>query len=59
MKDWIQDRYDDTLTSYDGLRKAIKEAWEAVPAEYLTDLIEKMRERCQAVMDAKGEHTRF
>jgi hypothetical protein len=59
MKDWIQDCYDDTLTSYDGLRKAIEEAWEAVPAEYFMELLKKMREHCQAVINAKGEHTRF
>jgi hypothetical protein len=59
MKDWIQDHYDDTLTSYDGLRKAIEEAWKAVPAEYFMELRKKMHKCCQAVIDVKGEHTRF
>lgn len=59
MKDWIQDRYDDTLRSYDALRIAIKEAWDAVPADYLKELIEEMPARCQAVRDAGGMHTRY
>ena len=34
MKDWIQDKYDDELHSYDALRQAINEAWEAVPERF-------------------------
>jgi DDE superfamily endonuclease len=59
MKDWIQDRYDDELRGYDELRAAIVAAWEAVPAVYLSELLEQMPTCCQAVIDANGEHTRF
>ena len=58
MKDWIQDNYPDKL-SYDRLRAAVREAWERVPDTYLNDLIESMGNRCQAVIDAKGMHTRY
>jgi DDE superfamily endonuclease len=59
MKDWIQDHYDDELRGYDELRTAILAAWEAVPTAYLTELLEGMPARCQAVIDANGEHTRY
>jgi hypothetical protein len=59
MKDWIQDHYDDELCEYDELRTAILAAWEAVPTAYLTELLEGMPARCQAVIDANGEHTRY
>jgi nicotinamidase-related amidase len=59
MKDWIQDRYDDELRGYDELRAAIVAALEAVPAAYLSELLEQMPTRCQAVIDANGEHTRY
>ena len=55
MKDWIQDHYShaDKL-SYDALRKAVREAWDAVTPELLNQLIEEMSARCQAVIDAEG-----
>ena len=59
MKDWIQDRYDDELRTYDALRKAIQEAWEAVPESFLQEKIEEMPERCKAVERAQGGPTRW
>ena len=58
MKDYIADNYPERLT-YDRLREAVREAWEQITEEYLGNLIGKMRDRCQAVMDAQGKHTRF
>jgi hypothetical protein len=58
MKDWIQDYYDNELCRYDELRTAKLAAWEAVPTAYLTELLKGMPARCQAVIDANGEHTR-
>jgi DDE superfamily endonuclease len=57
MKDWIQDRWDDTLHSYDALREAITAAWEAVEEDYLEELLSTMEARCQAVIDADGKQT--
>lgn len=50
MKDWIKDRYDDDLHGYDELRRAITEAWKAVPESYLLELFESMHKRCQVVI---------
>ncbi|RYP16595.1 hypothetical protein DL765_005056 [Monosporascus sp. GIB2] len=59
MKDYIEDKWGlDEKPSYDNLRKYVKEAWEAVPEEWLLDLIKEMPTRCQAVIDAQGGHTR-
>ena len=60
MKDWIQEHYgDEDRLSYDSLRKAIREAWNAVGEDQLRRLIGEMRERCQAVINAKGGHTQY
>ena len=45
--------------SYDRLRGAVKEAWDAITPQELDDLVNEMRERCQAVIDAEGKYTRF
>jgi hypothetical protein len=45
--------------SYDQLRKAVSEAWEAVPDSFLLKLLRSMRERCQAVINANGMHTKY
>jgi hypothetical protein len=41
---------DDKLHGYDALRAAIVAAWEAVDEGYLTELLESMPQRCQAVI---------
>lgn len=58
MKNYIQEHFGEKM-SYDRLRAAVKEAWEAVPQSYLTELIQEMPKRCQAVIDARGMHTRY
>ena len=59
MKDWIQDHYDDSLTSYDSLRQAVTEAWHAVPAELLQKQLDMMPARCAAVIAAEGRQTKY
>ena len=59
MKDWIQDRWEDSLLSYDALREAITAAWAAIEEDYLEELLSTMPDRCQAVIDADGKHTRW
>ncbi len=59
MKDWIQDRYGERRLSYDRLRQAGKAAWEAVGQDQLEELIGSMNDRCQAVIDEKGMHTKY
>jgi transposase len=57
MKDYIQKHFREKL-GYPALRLAVKEAWEAIEPLYLAELLSKMRERCQAVIDACGMHTK-
>jgi DDE superfamily endonuclease len=59
MKDWIQDRYNNNLTGYNALREAVQAAWEAVPEAYLEYELLEMPNRCQAVINANGEQTRY
>ena len=58
MKDWIQNNYPEKL-SYDELRGAVMAAWDHIPTEFLSDLIDSMPTRCQAVIDADGRHTKY
>lgn len=59
-KDWIQVHYgNQDKLSYNILRKAVGEAWDAVTSDQLDELIDKMPDRCQAVIDSDGKHTRF
>ncbi|KZL88190.1 beta- -glucosidase, partial [Colletotrichum incanum] len=37
----------------------VKEAWDALPDEFCARQLLSMRDRCQAVIDANGGHTRF
>lgn len=60
MKDWIQECYpEDHQLSYDALHDVVRAAWEAVPESFLSDLIESMQARCQAVIEADGGHTKY
>jgi hypothetical protein len=44
---------------FEGLQQVVKEAWDAITAGELQQLIRSMRDRCQAVIDADGRHTKF
>lgn len=59
MKDWIWNHYPKDSMTYDELRKAVTEAWEAVPEDWLIELVRGMKERCQAVIDANGMYTKY
>jgi DDE superfamily endonuclease len=59
MRDWIQDQCDDSLRGYDALHVAVREAWEAGPAEFLHEQLVLMTARCEAVVEAECGFTRF
>ena len=46
IKAWIWNHYPFDSMLYDQLRKAMKDAWEAVPEDWLIELVRSMRERC-------------
>ena len=59
MKDWI-DNYDPTVhRNYKRLRATVQAAWDAIPYEKIVELLNSMRERCQAVIDANGGETKY
>ena len=59
MKDYIKRVYGDKEHSYNNLRIYIKEAWEQITKEQLNSLIDSIRERCLAVIDAEGGFIKF
>lgn len=60
MKNWIQEHYGDRdKLSYDTLRQAVREAWDAVTPRQLNQLIDSMKARCQAVITANGGQTKY
>ena len=59
MKDYIENKYGDIQYSYDKLRAYVKEAWDQITEEQLNSLIDGMRERCQAVINAEGGFIKF
>jgi hypothetical protein len=65
MKQWIHDYYPqlkemgDSQGAYDKLARVTVEAWEAIPQDYIDDLIKSMDNRVNAVLQAKGWHTKY
>jgi hypothetical protein len=65
MKQWIHDNYPrlkemgDSQAAYDELARVIVEAWEAIPQDYIDDLIKSMDNRVNAMLHAKGWHTKY
>ena len=55
IKGWIQENYPEHMT-YSGLHEAVKAAWKAISKQRLDELMHSMHNRCQAVIDANGEH---
>ncbi|TKA64438.1 hypothetical protein B0A49_10136 [Cryomyces minteri] len=43
----------------EALERALEQAWQRIPIELFKSLGESMRDRCQAVVDAKGWHTKY
>ena len=58
MKDWIQDNCPEKLT-YDQLRGAVLAAWEQISPEFLSELVDSMQARCEAVIRANGMYTEY
>jgi transposase len=60
MKDYIQHKWGlAKKPSSDKLRRYVNEAWEALPEEYLRELLASMPARCQAVIEANGMYTKY
>ena len=51
------DHYGGSNMSYDRLRGAVRKAWDAITPQELSDLVDEIRERCQAVINAEGKYT--
>jgi hypothetical protein len=58
MKNYLQANFPENMTLSE-LRIALREAWDAIPADFLHDLLKSMPERCRAVIEAGGGHTKF
>jgi transposase len=59
IKDIIEEKDPEIHRSYPKLRAAIIEAWNSITDEEVRDLIRSMHDRCQAVIDAEGWHTKY
>lgn len=59
MKDWMRGRYGEGGLSYDRLRQAATEAWEAVGQDQLEEFTDPIHNWCQVVIDVKGLHTKY
>ena len=63
MKNYIALHYPDLPNGrqyrYEQLRTIVREAWDSIPEDFLRELIESMPDRCQAVIDAEGGHTKY
>ena len=45
--------------THDQLRRALVAEWTNIPIDFVRNLIRSMRQRCQAVINARGGHTRY
>lgn len=60
MKDYIKDKYGlEERPTYPRLKGYVEEAWRELPESYLESLINQMPERCKAVIEANGMHTKY
>ena len=59
MKDWIDEQYGEKKLNLNQLRIAVKDAWDAVPEDFLNQPIDDMPNRCKAVIAAKGKITKY
>jgi hypothetical protein len=63
MKDYIESRYPDLpcgkQCTYEQLREIVKEAWHYISPEVLGDLVDSMKDRCEAVINADGCDTKY
>ena len=59
IKDIIKEKDPEIHRSYPKLRAAIIEAQNLITDKEIRDLIRTMYDRCQAVIDANGQHTKY
>ncbi len=68
MKQWIQETYGIEIDeverqghrmNYDRLKQIVQEAWDQITEDDLNTLLHSMKDRCQAVINAHGLHTRY
>ena len=59
IKDYIENKYRDVQYSYNKLRAYIKEVQNQITEEQLNSLINSIRKRYQAVIDAEGGFIKF
>ena len=46
-------------TSIAGLKKIARKVWRGITPDYLKQLYQSMPRRMQAIIDARGAHTRY
>ena len=59
MKEYMHEHYPETHCSHRKLEDQAIEAWLSIPDSKIRELISSMLERVQAVIDAKGWHTKY
>ena len=68
MKQWIQETYGIEIDmvqrpghrmKYDRLKEIVQEAWDPITEDDLKSLLYSMKDRCQAVINAHGLHTKY
>jgi hypothetical protein len=63
MKDYIEIYYPDLpygrQRTYDQLRRIVQEAWGKITEDYLSSIVNSMRDRCEAVLAAQGGYTLY
>jgi hypothetical protein len=57
MKDFIERYYPEEHSSYDKLKRVVREAWEAVGADELLALVREMPARCKSPSLTQREDT--
>jgi hypothetical protein len=63
IKDYIEVYYPDLpggrQRSYNQLRGIAQKAWDSITPDLLAEVVATMQDRCQAVIDAQGGHTKY
>jgi len=68
MKQWIQENHSTELDSFEAqgkrvpyprLKEMVQQAWDQITEDDLKSLLYSMKDRCQAVINANGLHTKY
>lgn len=59
MKKWIWNYYSKDNISYNRLRKAIKEVWNAVSNNYFINLFKFIKKRCKVIVKVNDLYTKY